>query len=147
MSAHTRTTPTVRSLQAADHSAWIQLWHDYQAFYQVELVPEVTATTWQRFHDPAEPMFALGTFHADALIGIAHYLFHRTSWAVGPSCYLHDLCTTPAARGQGVGRALIAAGADQLYWLTHETNAVAMQLYDQVAERPGFVLYTTPLLP
>jgi len=28
-----------------------------------------------------------------------------------------------------------------VYWHTHETNAVAMRLYDRVAERSGFVMY------
>ena len=28
-----------------------------------------------------------------------------------------------------------------MYWQTHETNHTAMQLYDKVAERSGFVVY------
>ena len=38
------------------------------------------------------------------------------------------------------------AGASRVYWLTHETNTAAMGLYDQVAERTGFVQYRR-LLP
>jgi len=34
-----------------------------------------------------------------------------------------------------------AAGASRVYWQTHETNATAMRLYEQVAERSGFVVY------
>jgi len=68
---------------------------------------------------------------------------------IGPTCYLQDLFTSEAARGQGVGRALIEgvyakareAGAPRVYWQTHETNKTAMRLYDQVAERSGFVVY------
>ena len=75
------------------------------------------------------------------LLGLAHYLFHRSTTAIGPNCYMQDLFTVPAARGTGVGRALIArvaelarqAGAARLYWQTHETNATAMKLYDAVA--------------
>jgi GNAT superfamily N-acetyltransferase len=146
---------TVRSLRPDDYAAWEPLWQGYQSFYKVELGPEVTATTWGRFHDPAEPMFALGAFHGEALVGIVHYLFHRSGWSVGPSCYLQDLFTVPEARGQGVGRALIAAvaeaargtGATRIYWMTHETNTVAMQLYDKVAERSGFVQYRKGIAP
>jgi len=55
----------------------------------------------------------------------------------------------PAVRGSGAGRALIAAvervardaGASRLYWTTHESNQTAQMLYDQVADRPGFVQY------
>ncbi len=33
------------------------------------------------------------------------------------------------------------AGSPRVYWQRHETNAVAMQLYDKVVERSGFVVY------
>ncbi|MBL0916592.1 MAG: GNAT family N-acetyltransferase, partial [Sphingopyxis sp.] len=66
-----------------------------------------------------------------------------------PSVYLQDLFTSAAARGQGVGRALIegvyeaakAQGLPRVYWLTHETNETAMQLYDRVAGKSGFLVY------
>lgn len=72
---------------------------------------------------------------------------------IGPTCYLQDLFTAEFARGQGVGRALIegvyerarTAGAERVYWQTHETNVVAMKLYVQVAERSGFVVYRKQL--
>ena len=52
-------------------------------------------------------------------------------------------------RGKGVGGALIesvyerarAAGSPRVYWLTHETNHTARQLYDRVAENSGFIFY------
>ena len=83
------------------------------------------------------------------MLGIAHYLFHRSTTAIAPSCYLQDLFTTEAARGKGVGRALIngvyqkakLAGSPRVYWQTHETNLTAMQLYNKVAEHSGFVVY------
>ena len=82
-------------------------------------------------------------------MGLAHYLFHRTTTRIEPSCYLNDLFTDPAVRGGGVGRALIeavfAAAADAgvaaIYWMTHETNHTAMRLYDRVATRSGFLRY------
>jgi GNAT superfamily N-acetyltransferase len=54
-----------------------------------------------------------------------------------------------SSRGTGTGRALIAHvvdaaavyGAIYVHWLTHETNARAMRLYDDVATRSGFVQY------
>ena len=33
------------------------------------------------------------------------------------------------------------AGSSRVYWQTHETNHTAMQLYDKVAEKSGFVVY------
>ena len=57
--------------------------------------------------------------------------------------------TSAASRGKGVGRALIKgvyeqarlAGSSRVYWLTHQTNHTAMQLYDKVADNSGFVVY------
>lgn len=145
--------PVIRPVAWSDHDRWLPLWEGYNAFYGREgptaLAPDITAVTWARFFDEDEPVHALVAERDGRLIGLAHYLFHRSTTAVGPSCYMQDLFTGEAARGQGVGRALIeavyrqaeAAGAGRVYWQTHETNATAMRLYDQVAERSGFVVY------
>jgi len=149
----------VRAIEARDHARWEPLWEAYNAFYgrkdATALSPAITEATWRRFHDPDEPVHALVAERGDALVGIAHYLFHRSTIAIEPSCYLQDLYTVEALRGTGIGAALIAAvrerargaGASRLYWQTHEGNATAMRLYDRIAERSGFVVYRMPLEP
>jgi GNAT superfamily N-acetyltransferase len=145
---------TIRSLAEGDRAAWEPLWDGYLRFYGTSAGPGLTDTTWARFHDPAEPVNALGAFTSVAagteqLVGIVHYIFHRSTWTTGPYCYLQDLFTAEGARGQGAGRALIEAvyrraaeaGASRVHWLTHETNATARALYDTLAERPGFIQY------
>jgi GNAT superfamily N-acetyltransferase len=140
---------TVRSLRPDERAAWEQLWQGYLTFYKSTVTPEVTAMTWTRLHDPDEPMNVLGAYLGGKLVGIVHYIFHRSTWTVGNYCYLQDLFTAPEARGKGAGRALIeavyerakAAGASRVYWLTQEDNASARSLYDQVADYPGFVQY------
>jgi GNAT superfamily N-acetyltransferase len=105
--------------------------------------------TWSRFFDGYEPMQALVAEESGQLIGLAHFLFHRTTIAIESICYLQDLFTLEAARGKGVGRALIEeiyrrakdAGCSRVYWHTHETNATAMRLYDNVADKSGFLVY------
>lgn len=87
------------------------------------------------------------------LFGLAHYLFHRSTISIGPTCYLQDLFTAAAARRGGVGRALIeavyararSAGAARVYWHTHESNTTAQVLYAKVAERSGFIVYRQQL--
>jgi len=132
---------------------WAPLWDAYNAFYgrtgNTALPQAVTDTTWHRFLDPAEPVHALVAERDGALVGLAHYLFHRSTILVEPTCYLQDLYTAESARGAGVGRALIetvyehaqAAGSSRVYWQTHEANATAIRLYDAVAERSGFLVY------
>ena len=143
----------IRSIARDDYDQWLPLWDGYNAFYEragpTALAPEITAMTWSRFFDAYEPVYALVAEVDGRLIGLVHYLFHRSTTAIAPSCYLQDLFTGQAARGKGVGRALIegvyaaaqAAGAPRVYWQTHETNQTAMRLYDQVAERSGFIVY------
>ncbi|WP_203072597.1 GNAT family N-acetyltransferase [Falsiroseomonas ponticola] len=147
----------IRAAVPGDFAAWLPLWHGYNAFYgrAGETAPAValTAATWERFFDGMEPMEALVAEAGGGLVGLAHIIFHRNTGLVGPTCYLQDLFAAPDVRGQGVGRALIegvyararAAGARRVYWHTHESNAVAQRLYDQVAERSGFIVYRQDL--
>ncbi|MEU2157424.1 GNAT family N-acetyltransferase [Streptomyces sp. NPDC019396] len=144
----------IRPLTPADRSAWDPLWKAYLDFYDHVLAPDVTDLTWSRFIDPAEPMGALGAWSDGALTGICHHVLHRSTWAAGTYCYLEDLFTAPEARGTGVGRALIEAtavaareaGAEKLYWQTHQDNATARALYDRVARHEGFLVYERPLI-
>ncbi|RYE82534.1 MAG: GNAT family N-acetyltransferase [Hyphomicrobiales bacterium] len=144
----------IRELRATDKAAWAALWRDYLAFYQSVLPEEVYETTWRRLLDPAEPVWgALAVDEAGVPVGLTHFIYHRTAWAIAETCYLQDLFVAPAVRGGGHGRGLIghvadrarAHGATRLYWLTHEDNAAARQLYDAVAQRSGFIQYRQPL--
>jgi GNAT superfamily N-acetyltransferase len=113
----------------------------------------VTEATWQRFLDPAEPVFALVAETDGKLVGLTHYLFHLSTTRTELMCYLEDLFTSPADRGRGIGRALIEgvyqqatrAGLSSVYWQTHVSNAAGRLLYDQVATHSGFIVYSKEL--
>ena len=143
----------VRPIEQADLAAWTPLWDGYNAFYGREgptaLLPEITAVTWRRFFDANEPVFALVAESAGRLVGLTHYLFHRSTTRIEPTCYLQDLFTAPEVRGQGVGRALIfgvyqaakAAGVREVYWQTHETNSAGRLSYDKMAHHEGDIVH------
>jgi GNAT superfamily N-acetyltransferase len=144
---------SIRPVTPLDYDQWLPLWHGYNAFYgrsgPTALPAEITQKTWARFFDADEPVYALAAETSGQLIGLAHYLFHRSTITISPTCYLQDLFTAEAARGKGAGRALIQgvyqeakeAGCTRVYWHTHETNQTARRLYDRVAENAGFIVY------
>ena len=143
----------IRSVAPTDFAQWERLWEGYNSFYgragATALPDEITRMTWSRIFDAYEPVHALVAEKDGQLLGLVHYIFHRSTIMIAPTCYLQDLFTVASARGQGVGRALIeavydrakAAGSPRVYWQTHETNLTAMKLYDKVAERSGFIVY------
>lgn len=143
----------IRDLARRDYAHWVPLWEGYNSFYEragpTALPAAITAATWERFFEPTEPMHALVAESEHRLIGMVHYLFHRSTTLLTPICYLQDLFTTHECRGRGVGGALIQAvygraaeaGSTRVYWHTHETNATARRLYDRLAERSGFIVY------
>lgn len=147
-------TFAIRPLAAADRPQWDALWRGYLDFYETSVPAAVSDVTFARLLDPAEPMFCRVAEAGAELIGLVHFIYHRSTWTPGPYCYLQDLFAVPSAREKGVGRALIetvydearAHGASRVHWLTHETNATARLLYDRIAERSGHIQYRKILL-
>ncbi len=147
----------IRPIQQDDLGAWETLWNGYNAFYGREgvtaLPAEINEATWRRFFDPNEPVFALVAAAEGKVVGLTHYLYHRSTTRIELTCYLQDLFTDPMLRGQGVGRALIhgvyqkaiRAGIKRVYWQTHQTNVAGRTLYDKVAKHLGFIVYSQDL--
>ena len=152
-----QTAISVRPLKESDFDAWLPLWGGYNAFYgrkgPTALPPIVTSTTWQRFFDPSEPVFARVAEAGGKVVGLTHFLYHRSTTRIDLTCYMQDLFTSPEARGQGVGRALIEAvyaaakadGVKRVYWHTRNTNKAGRLLYDKVAKHYGFIVYAHDL--
>lgn len=145
---------SIRPLEDGDHPAWRALWADYLAFYETSLPDAVYAQSFARMMaDDAREFRGLVAVEGGELVGLAHYLLHRNAWSLADSCYLQDLFVRPAQRGSGIGGKLIAAvraaaksaGADALYWMTHESNTTARALYDRLAKRSGFIEYTVDM--
>jgi GNAT superfamily N-acetyltransferase len=141
----------VRRLEAKDKPAWLSLFRGYIEFYKASLPDEVIETTWQRLMS-GQPDFHIALVAVDAEdrpIGLAHVLFHRSTWSPTWYCYLEDLFVDPKQRTRGIGQALIEATyreADarqctRTYWATQDFNYRARSLYDQVATKSPFIQY------
>jgi GNAT superfamily N-acetyltransferase len=138
-------------LSPEDRDAWQPLAEGYKAFYRTPTSASEYDQAWAKLMAGSE-VSGLGAGVNGRLVGMAHYLFHASTWAP-KVCYLQDLYTSEEARGVGVARALIQevasrarkAGASRCYWLTQESNAVARVLYEKVAKYNGFIRYDFPL--
>ncbi|NVP53867.1 GNAT family N-acetyltransferase [Mycoplana rhizolycopersici] len=144
----------VRPLKLSDEAEWRRLWTAYLAFYETSLPEEVFRKTFARLTgDDGASMAGLLAVSDGRAVGLAHFLFHRSTWSTGDVCYLQDLYADPEVRGTGIGRALTeavyeraaAAGAPEVYWLTQEFNATARRLYDRIADKTPFIVYQKTL--
>ena len=142
---------TIRGLEVHDQQRWRELFDGYLAFYQTAVPEHVITLTWQRLLSDAEGTHVglVAVDEHDRPVGLAHVLFHASTWSATCYCYLEDLFVDSDARHNGAGRALIEAtyaladqrGATRTYWTTRENNDRARALYDQVAEWKGFIRY------
>lgn len=142
---------TTRHLEPGDRAAWEPLFQGYLTFYEASLSDDLIDETWTRLMSP-DPQFHIGLGALDRdnrLVGIAHILFHRSTWSKTHYCYLEDLFVDPAIRAKGIGRKLIEAvyeeadrcNATRTYWATQEFNYRARGLYDPVATKSPFIQY------
>jgi GNAT superfamily N-acetyltransferase len=142
---------TIRGLEPADRAAWEPLFRGYIEFYEASVADDVIEETWARLLS-SEPEFHVGLGAVDGdgrLVGIAHILFHRSTWSKSCYCYLEDLFVDPTVRARGIGRKLIEAvyveadrrGATRTYWATQEFNHRARALYNQIATKSPFIQY------
>jgi GNAT superfamily N-acetyltransferase len=146
-----------RPIERSDYEAWRPLWDGYNAFYgragETALPEEVTSATWERFFTDDEPVRALVAEYQGRVVGLVHFVFHRSTTRLHDVCYIQDLFTAELLRGKGVGRQLILAvydaarreGCSRVYWQTQASNAKGRALYDKVAEHKGFIVYAHDL--
>ena len=144
----------IRPINKFDYEAWLPLWDGYNAFYgrhgPTALDLTITQVTWARFSNDHEPVHAFVAEQNGQLIGLVHYIFHRSTTRLTDVCYLQDLYVNKDFRGAGVGRQLIkavydvaqAAGSTRVYWQTQDSNTAARTLYDKVAKHLGFIVYS-----
>lgn len=140
----------IQPLTEISYQQWMPLWEAYQSFYAVQLSDEINQSTWQRLSQPKyEQMYGFAALINQEVVGIVHVVEHESCWTIQPYAYLQDLYTVENLRGRGIARQLIEQvriytqqrQCDRVYWLTHQNNQIAQQLYDRVAKKTGFIQY------
>ena len=72
----------IRPVGLNERAAWDPLWKGYLDFYKTSVPKEVYDTTWARLHNPAEAMHLLGAYVDGRLLGIVHFIYHRSCWTI-----------------------------------------------------------------
>jgi GNAT superfamily N-acetyltransferase len=141
---------TVRRLERRDIDGWLPLWRGYLSFYRAKLSDEVTELVFARLCDGDQGMLGLVAVDGqDRPVGLAHLIFHSSTWSASGYCYLEDLFVDRGRRGGHVAEKLFDAvyaaarerGADRVYWHTQQFNGAARSLYDTVGQLTSFVVY------
>jgi GNAT superfamily N-acetyltransferase len=93
---------------------------------------------------PAPAVFAHVAEEAGDAVGFALWFVNFSTWVGKHGIYLEDLYVTPAMRGRGVGRALLAElaaicvqrGYGRLEWWVLDWNSPALRFYDSIGAVP-----------
>lgn len=140
----------IRELRREDYDSWMELWRGYLSFYRADISEQVTLRTFTGLCNAGDDMLGLVAVDEHGqLVGLAHSVFHPSTWALTGYCYLEDLFVAPSARGTGVAKQLIDAtaeaargrGVERLYWHTQQFNGAARSLYDTVGQLTSMVVY------
>ncbi|KAM9861573.1 GNAT family N-acetyltransferase [Leucobacter sp. BZR 635] len=145
----THNSPTIRPILPADEAAWRRLFRSYREFYKLEESEEVVSNAWGWFMDPTHECQAIVAEVNGEILGFAHHRRISSPYTGTSGIFLDDLFTAPAARGLGIGRALIARLTDMaaaegrafVQWMTAEDNHQAQALYNTLAKRTSWVTY------
>ncbi|WP_217182629.1 GNAT family N-acetyltransferase [Streptomyces sp. AC495_CC817] len=136
-------TLVIRAVEHVDRPGWQPLFEGYRDFYGHEPDPAVIETVWSWLRDADHELNGLVALQGERVVGIAHWRTFARPSRGGRAIFLDDLYTDPAARGSGVGTALvdrlreIAArdGLLEVRWITSESNTDAQRLYDRIAQQ------------
>jgi GNAT superfamily N-acetyltransferase len=110
-------------------------------------LPEVTATEQDlrtALFAPSPAVFAHVAVVGDEVVGFALWFLNFSTWLGRHGIYLEDLYVTPAMRGRGLGKALLAAlaalcvqrGYGRLEWWVLDWNSPAIGFYRSIGAVP-----------
>jgi len=86
------TETAVRRLRDADRDGWQRLWDQYLRFYRAELSAHVSDTTFARLCETESPFHGLLAVDGDGNpVGLAHLIFHPSTWAEALVVYEREL--------------------------------------------------------
>jgi GNAT superfamily N-acetyltransferase len=126
---------------AAIHALIIQLAEYEQSGAEVVATPDQLRSA---LFGPEPAVFAHVAEHDGSVVGFALWFLTYSTWLGTHGIYLEDLYVTPAMRGRGLGRALLAElaaicvqrGYGRLQWWVLDWNAPAIGFYRSLGAVP-----------
>ncbi len=132
---------TIRPAVPADASTIHQLIVELAIYEREPDAVEVTVAELTAQLSEPQPPFSCLIAEVEGLpVGLALYFYNYSTWRGRRGLYLEDLFVSPAHRGQGYGRALLARlaataraqGCARMEWAVLRWNRLAIDFYEKL---------------
>ena len=136
-------------IQKKHYEVWIELYHKYAEYYQVDIPKDNFDLTWKWLTSENYPFWGILADVDSKIVGFAHF---RSLPSPLDSCevgFLDDLFVLQEYRGKKIGYSLIEKvhqiGKNKnwpyINWITKDDNYTARTLYDKISTKTDWNFY------
>ena len=136
-------------IQKKHYEVWIELYHKYAEYYQVDIPKDNFDLTWKWLTIENYPFWGVLADVDSKIVGFAHF---RSLPSPLDSCevgFLDDLFVLQEYRGKKIGYSLIekvhqigkSKNWPYINWITKDDNYTARTLYDKISTKTDWNFY------
>ena len=136
-------------IQQKHYEVWIELYHKYAEYYQVDIPKDNFDLTWKWLTSENYPFWGILADVGSKIVGFAHF---RSLPSPLDSCevgFLDDLFVLQEYRGKKIGYSLIekvhqigkSKNWPYINWITKDDNYTARTLYDKISTKTDWNFY------
>ena len=136
-------------IQQKHYEVWIELYHKYAEYYQVDIPKDNFDLTWRWLTSENYPFWGILADVDSKIVGFAHF---RSLPSPLDSCevgFLDDLFVLQEYRGKKIGYSLIekvhqigkSKNWPYINWITKDDNYTARTLYDKISTKTDWNFY------
>ena len=137
------------NIQQKHYEVWIELYHKYAEYYQVDIPKDNFDLTWKWLTSENYPFWGILADVDSKIVGFAHF---RSLPSPLDSCevgFLDDLFVLQEYRGKKIGYSLIekvhqigkSKNWPYINWITKDDNYTARTLYDKISTKTDWNFY------
>jgi len=139
----------IYEIQQKHYEVWIELYHKYAEYYQVDIPKDNFDLTWKWLTSENYPFWGILADVDSKIVGFAHF---RSLPSPLDSCevgFLDDLFVLQEYRGKKIGYSLIekvhqigkSKNWPYINWITKDDNYTARTLYDKISTKTDWNFY------